>query len=95
MRPKGVVDGNQVNILEPVYISIGGTEKGKCSQAMGRKTTWSKCVGWQDRQIRSAVKPRHDGEVHLCTKLLIPGFREKLLSYDIICPYRKPTQVGR
>ena len=43
MRPKGVVDGNQVNILEPVYISIGGKEKGKCSQAMGpRRVT---CVG--------------------------------------------------
>ena len=37
MRPKGVVDGNQVNILELVYISIGGKEKGKCSQAMGRQ----------------------------------------------------------
>ena len=37
MRPKGVVDGNQVNILELSYISIGGTEKGRCSQAMGSR----------------------------------------------------------
>ena len=53
-RPKGVVDGKQVNIPVPPSCRLreGGTQKGKSSVCWNRRF---KPVGREDRQIRLLV----------------------------------------
>ena len=44
-------------------------------------------------QIRDPLRPSTETS-HLAESL-IPRFQEKLLSFSLRRPYRKPTQVGR
>ena len=53
-----------------------------------------KQVGGGLWQIRVPVNTEQRDESYR-TKSLIPRFQEKLLSFSVRRPYRKPTQVGR
>ena len=93
MRPKGVIDGQQVNIpvLGVKRLTEGVTEKDSRS---GCWLSRFKQVGGQRRQIRAAIKHR-DVMTSRKTKFVIPCFQEKLRRKFYINPYRKPTQVDR
>ena len=58
-RPKGVVDGKQVNIPVPLNLSEGVTEK---DRSAGCRITWFKLVGGKDRQIRPFITLRSEYE---------------------------------
>ena len=52
VRPKGVVDGKQVNIPAPLNMSDGATKEGRSAWC---RIARFKLVGGRDRQIRLLV----------------------------------------
>ena len=56
-RPKGVVDGKQVNIPVPPIVSDGVTEKDRSAKC---RITWFKHVEVRNRQIRSFLTSRRE-----------------------------------
>ncbi len=63
VRPKGVVDGKQVNIPVPLNLSEGVTKEGRSA---GCWITWFKLVGGRDRQIRFFITLRSEYEGQFC-----------------------------
>ena len=89
MRPKGVADGQPVNIPALPVGAMGGRSR------LGGPEPWTspaRSAGWEVGKSASRVlcvvgKPQGDNPPK-------PGSREKPLSTTHGNPYRKPTQVG-
>ena len=93
-RPKGVVDGNPVNIPEPACFrsSEVGTQEGS---ATGRWISRVKHVGRCCRQIRNTDDLRCDELMDLReNQLRDPQLPGKATSEEASRPYRKRTHVG-
>ena len=73
-RPKGVVDGKQVNIPVPLNLSEVVTEKGRSA---GCRNTWFKLVGGRDRQIRPFITLRSEYEGRKPHKVIEPMLPRK------------------
>jgi hypothetical protein len=90
-RPKGVVDGQQVNIpVPPKHRYYDGVTQ-KDSPATDWKW-WFKRVGGDDRQIRCPITLRRDVEA-FGLKVGDSKLPRKTSKEKFGRPYRKPTQV--
>ena len=92
-RPKGVGDGQRVNIPVPLVGRDGVTQKGRqagCWTSRCKPVDGS--VGKSAEQAfmpRREVMPRSFG-----TEAVEPTLTGKTSKYTRVWPYRKPTQVG-
>ncbi len=94
MRPKGVADGQRVDIPVPPdsVMSNGVTQKGRSALSW---FSGFKLVGGESRQIRSHLTLRSDDDLPKGREVTDPTLPRKTSSQEFWCPYPKPTQVDR
>ncbi len=91
VRPKGVIDGKQVNIPVPIVWSDAGVEEAKYA---GRWLSRCKVVGRSLCKAR-AILYRELMRCASALKVSMPCSQEKPLNVEANRPYPKPTQVDK